>query len=1183
MAQHQYQLAAQQSTKPVAQNPTKPPRQRKEKATTTAKNSTTATTQSNARDHRSANVGQTRAPGVTPGALQQQAKTASSYSPHQRLASVSESTAPTTVDPSQVYDPWPEQQRRIREAEARRKADDEERARKEAEEKKIADAARAKQEAEDAEKRRAEDAEKRRSKDERKERKAAEEVQKQLRQEHVNAVEAFAKAKILAAAKSAQAVSQSEQPAQSHHPADMASLAGAGGAPPGSDLEAEMLAMFKKMREFNEKNPVMLARLWDQELRAHIANTSSPAPSTNQPASTSAQRVPPPPSTEPAAAAAAPKPPPAAARASSTKTAVPTTTAPNANTSAPAKTSSAKKSKEPDSHPSASGLATPAGVTSRQGGVPLTGPSANNAIWPPSKKVQLARAAARWLNAQPGNIDKITSSNTVISLLDANPSYLTLCETLEAKGLAVDRAAFARALLGSVPDVNKNHPSSSSSANATESTNNTGSVAATDVVAGPADAASSILAVPQSSLEPSRKRKTPGIGKFGSARGRPRKDGQPAQQRTNNDGTSRALEKRKGAQQSTPSDLSAAALVAEPSTSTAGPSTTGPSTIGPSLAKMYEHALAGGVNVVDYQSDLGFHPPPDDDYYQPPVEERPSSGKRTTSYSSPYFNQAVGEDPAQQTNRQPSGVTKPTPPQAPSRPPANKEEAARKRTFAELVDLTAMDSDSEDELAITAKYPKLSHVRDGDNVSPAVHATPGLSASLGTKPFRHYMYNGSLSNGFSHQTPVVGTAPQAPMQIHAQTSNEPELLNLEPELKGKILVQGIERDKVARKSHYDPRTICRDVLLATGRHPEMRALNQHLFDMHEFLKHHSFNIEGDKLDLATIRWDLIDPGEPILEPAKEDDKSSEEEVDADDEGDGDSSHMMPQSLDDKKAVRNDSSNQENSQRSNTDLDRRRKPFAKKKDRRPGGPGMSLPNFKSRVLHDGGESSDQLSRPHMNAALNTRESLTPHARPGASFTPVNKTSKDTMESTPLPVPTGYAAFNQINQQLDEYGNPIKRKGRPVGWRKSIHSKAAVNGELPAPSPAKRKAQGSAPDYSSGSRRRGGPSEPVYPMPRDPSPTFNVYKCEWEECKTELHNIDTLRKHMIKLHGKPGPEGDFECFWSDCFKDRSGPEDVPFFFDSMGEWMEHVEAAHIKPMARKLGDGPRIGLSGSTSSS
>lgn len=56
----------------------------------------------------------------------------------------------------------------------------------------------------------------------------------------------------------------------------------AGGASNGGNLETEMAAIFRKMRDLNQADPHMFARMWESERQAHLtksqANTPAPAP-----------------------------------------------------------------------------------------------------------------------------------------------------------------------------------------------------------------------------------------------------------------------------------------------------------------------------------------------------------------------------------------------------------------------------------------------------------------------------------------------------------------------------------------------------------------------------------------------------------------------------------------------------------------------------------------------------------------------------------------------------------------------------------------------------------------------------------------------------------------------------------------------------------------------------------------
>lgn len=64
----------------------------------------------------------------------------------------------------------------------------------------------------------------------------------------------------------------------------------------------------------------------------------------------------------------------------------------------------------------------------------------------------------------------------------------------------------------------------------------------------------------------------------------------------------------------------------------------------------------------------------------------------------------------------------------------------------------------------------------------------------------------------------------------------------------------IDTSVARRRSKYDPKTIARDILISTGRHPSEHPLNRHL----EPLK--DFRAVDNQSDLCTFRWDIVDPG-----------------------------------------------------------------------------------------------------------------------------------------------------------------------------------------------------------------------------------------------------------------------------------------------------------------------------------
>ncbi|KAH0257262.1 hypothetical protein KCU91_g16455, partial [Aureobasidium melanogenum] len=715
-------------------------------------------------------------------------------------------------------------------------------------------------------------------------------------------------------------------------------------------------------------------------------------------------------------------------------------------------------------------------------------------------------------------------------------------------------AQFARALLSVVPD--------SAKANQNKPTSPAPSSAQPPAAAAPPPQPSiqSTQAPPQS--VPAA-RKWPNIGKFPGQRGRPSRAAVAALQERSNvvDLTGR---------DSVPP---AAPPVSQPYFSGAH------SVDAPTVNYQSQWAPVDDVPVysTSYIPPQPQHPPQRQQHQQQQQQRAVIQNLQNehSKYTSPYIPQ----------QSQAANAARPTHPAVPRPPPANKGEAARKRNFGELVDMSAMNSDSDEDMppakqANTGQYDMSMASEQVNNTHSNGHFNPAAPNHI-----QQYYFNGQYW-------------PAAPVPSNAATAARPIIISKHMELKNQILVEPVRRAKVARKSRYDPRTICRDVLLATGRHPDMRPLNQHLNVMHNFLKLHSKDVEQDKFDLDTIRWDIIDPGEPIVEPAEsaEADRESTVEAetnerkatDADDKGGSEDEGGAPLTSDVASAVTaTDGASTTKStpapstsarQASTSQLvaveiettkgnhGRTRKPFPKAK---PGRPRKSLPVTASESVNGRSPAKPSIRR-HTDV----------HQRATSSDTP-RKQQTQNMSATLIPdKPVGYSAFRSQVTEYDENGNPIKRKGRPVGWRKSIHGKAALaaaagesgDGATPKSSTAQRTSRGqAAPSYAPPKQRRTRQPKPVVEV-KEPEVEFNVYKCEWEDCSAELHNIDTLRKHVLKVHGKKTAEGDYECAWFGCFQ-----EDEVTAFDDMAQWMEHMESQHVKPISRTLGDGPRSGLS------
>ncbi|KAJ3493257.1 hypothetical protein NLG97_g4847 [Lecanicillium saksenae] len=148
---------------------------------------------------------------------------------------------------------------------------------------------------------------------------------------------------------------------------------------------------------------------------------------------------------------------------------------------------------------------------------------------------------------------------------------------------------------------------------------------------------------------------------------------------------------------------------------------------------------------------------------------------------------------------------------------------------------------------------------------------------------------------------------------------------------------------------------------------------------------------------------------------------------------------------------------------------------------------------------------------------------------------------------------------------------KKRGRPKGWRKvgGPYTQAGVGSvSSPAGRVARSGRQKQAGHYSL-KRRRKNITRADSPPPREVylalRPTFAHFLCEWSGCKADLHNMDTLRRHVKTVHIKPQTQ--HRCAWGKCGKKSAGkPIDATTL-------ITHLEQAHWVPMTWHVGDGTK----------
>jgi len=930
-------------------------------------------------------------------------------------------TTAQTVDPTQVYDPYHDWQREHQRAEAE--------AKKRAE-------AEAKQRIEMEAKQQAELAAKERSEAETKQRAEAEAQQTPA----VIAEAPAAQPKKKAARKSdgtapkrVRKKKDDKQP-EKQDEAQAAALtllqAANGSASSGSQseiLQEQMREMFKKMREFNALDPDMLGRLWQEERDNHIGGQATTTITTKEPEMTAPQsksKSRPTPSTTKASVGTATSTVQQRPSASHTGAKPATQNSPLPLTATPV--------------PKQALTATPTSST----------PSVAQPIWPADKKATLAIKAAELLNA--ANPGKTILSEEIAALLAKNPSYIELCEQIQGRGLTVDRAKLAKALLNAVPDINRHRTEKPAKSTSLDSAPVASMQASSNSLARLMNGESLVETTAEhdkktapATTDSTKKRRTP---------------------------------KQKKAKQNE--------SVQE-------------SNLDPQLEGLdvVKHFVAG--------------------QWQPA-----GSGETSTQK-------------AQKAKARPSVAT----------PVPTKEGQARKRTFADLVDLSRVDSDEDiDDSPFTKRLetePLPAIETEGPPVEeptqlptpPPTDSAPIVPIMRGPRPAGFELAQVNVSSSIVPPNLVPPqTVPRqriVPQQQTAPTLS-PQPAPTRPAVyapapapapapplphQTTTMAKPLDRYKAIRRSSYDPRTIARDVLLASGRHPDMRHLNAHL----EILKR-TMGVDVNA-DLGTFRWDLADPGGPAPGSGAELPAPLSIEVhnDADDEDDSDNDSLVGGS---RRAVR------------------------------------------QAVGVDGAttfEAIGQASRSHKKKTLPSQDGhgirRRGPGRPATGSAPV-QAGTPTGES-----PRGYAALRAQQSQLDENGQPIKKRGRPVGWRMHMMK----NG----------------PPAGSGIPSKATKSQP---KPPSPGPEYQVFLCDWEGCRAELHNLSTLRKHIHKVHGKPSADGDYKCVWTGCAtpstsmdSGRSVTRWTHFSSKAIDQWKQHVEKKHLEPIAWKQGDGPAGGVS------
>jgi hypothetical protein len=447
-----------------------------------------------------------------------------------------------------------------------------------------------------------------------------------------------------------------------------------------------------------------------------------------------------------------------------------------------------------------------------------------------------------------------------------------------------------------------------------------------------------------------------------------------------------------------------------------------------------------------------------------------------------------------------------------SKSPANKEEAARKRNFNEIIDLTA--ADEEDDMEPMHKRPNLGSTFSAQSPAPTFANAMDVDEGICR---------------VDNVTTAVSVSSQ-PLQIQGPSLSAP--LPPHDNLRMQTVVKPLDKSIALRRSCYNIKTIARDVLLACGRHPQERQLNAHL----DILKTSLGSYVSIDSDLSTLRWDLIDPGIPPRGFYRDAVQSVAEDADDEDEseGEGGRSGRPPP---------------------------------------PTSHAIGVGGAKAQALHPSNPfKQKRRGRPPQHPYPDNMDASAPRSKAAAEG-------------------VGYAAFRSATA-YDAEGKPLpKKKGRPVGWRKAIHGSAAVQANKHN-NPQPDSVQSVPTQYRQLRNVDTNENQPSKVASRSPhegnmAMRYQSFNCKWQNCKAELHNLETLKKHVHKRHRKETEKGSLECLWGDCGREVTHVDPItstriefhsPFTFTEDSEWRNHLELRHFVPLSWELGDGPATGLSG-----
>ena len=463
-------------------------------------------------------------------------------------------------------------------------------------------------------------------------------------------------------------------------------------------------------------------------------------------------------------------------------------------------------------------------------------------------------------------------------------------------------------------------------------------------------------------------------------------------------------------------------------------------------------------------------------------------------------------------------------PQAPTPKPGSKEAMARKRDFAELVDLSQL-SDDED-YVMPSKKPRTEEAEPKREVFQTID----------NEGFLPHLTAPSNSNTIPSPSQAFVPSNTQPLQFNPNQS-QPLIAPAPPAKPKTTLATKINKNEALRKSYYDPKTIARDILIAAGRHPTERPLNAHMAGL---LNKH---IDIDS-DLATFDWDAVDPGGPPMPRVQMVDIPA-----------------GPPRW--KLGVRRKLGEDEQFEpiRIAQFVPAKRGPASQtalNSTSRLSAPATSLSQEGQKPVNSQPQPQSRLRQYEVADEAVQNDVNTSETQPKRNSTPAQAStpvaSSRTRTTASPAQQRGKSAESDKN--MDDSGSfwpSGKRRGRPPGAKNKHPSIATMKNAA----------------YTGSHASMPSANEPV---------RYETYDCHWRKCGAKLHNLPTLRKHISKMH-QEAPEkasrNGHVCWWKKCTtltrnEDKTVTPNTSF--PTFETWMNHIDEAHLHPLGMEIGDGP-----------